>query len=234
MTTHPSAFGLTVSPVKTRASVNTNHTVTVYDQGHKPLVITMSAQEIVRNASTGKCEVSPHAATWATVTPTRFTLQPGTHRTTTLHITGTPAPGEHDLAAWATTPTGTTTHGAVTLHTNGSLGSQFLVTIPGNVPLTAPAPCVSIAAPPAPAGLLTPTTLAAGVSGLFLVMLVVAFLVRRMYVKRPPAVPARRRSDCPRHSASTPGRVARTRARPASAHVAARSRRPPFIRWLRS
>jgi hypothetical protein len=183
-TPHTAAFGLTVSPVKGPATENSNHTVMVYDQGKTPLTVTMSAQEIVRNQS-GKCEVNPHAASWATISPVHFTLQPGKDQTTTLHILAGASPGSHDLAAWATTPTGTVQQGGATIHTDGALGSQFLVKVPGTVPLTAPKPCVSIAAPPkVSSSLLTPTTLAAGVSGLFLVLLLVAVFVRRSYTRR--------------------------------------------------
>lgn len=144
--THPpQAFGLTITPVKGPATIGSTQAVTVWNLGHHNLQVTMSAREIIRTKE-GKCQVAPRDATWARVTPARFTLQPNHHQQTILHITGTPSPGEHDLVAWATTPAGTTQVGRTILHTDASVGSQFLVRVPGPQTSTQ-APCVSLATP---------------------------------------------------------------------------------------
>lgn len=180
-------FGLTISPAKSAAKISSTQTVTVYDQGTKPMTVTMSASEIVRNTS-GKCVVSPHDANWATIGPVHFTLQPGKHQVTTLHILAGASPGKHDLTAWATTPVGIAHNGSLTVQTNAALGSQFLVTVPGNVSLTAPKPCVSIAAPASPGG--PPLTLLIGGSaGLLLILAMVVWaLALRRRARRPQAV----------------------------------------------
>lgn len=171
----PTAFGLTITPVKGPASINSAQQVTVWNLGTHSLDVTMSAREIIRTA--GKCHVAPHDATWARVTPEHFILKPGTHRPATL-IIDTTSPGQHDLVAWATTPTGTAQVGRTTVQTNAALGSQFLVRVPG-IPTSTQAPCVSLAPQHSMSDFpVLPTALAA-IATLALLLAVWAVLLRK-------------------------------------------------------
>jgi hypothetical protein len=167
---------MAVSPIKTQAAVGSKNQVSVWNQGTTPIHVTMSAREILRNAN-GRCVAAPHNASWATVTPASFTIKPGGHEVTTLTIRPGAKPGQHDLAAWATTPTGVVHTGGEGIQTDASVGSQFLVKVPGTVAATTAKPCVSLA-PPHAHGFPVALTLGLVVVWFVVVGAIVAFLLR--------------------------------------------------------
>jgi len=142
--TSPVSF--TIGPVKSSAVPGTVKLVTVHNYGTQPLTVTMSAKEIIRNQA-GACVVASKPADWATVTPAHYILPPGSVKAVRLAINAGAAPGQRDLAAWATTTIGKPVPGT-SVRESVALGSQYLVKVPGKPVDTRP-PCVNIANPSA-------------------------------------------------------------------------------------
>ncbi len=124
----------TISPAVTVvAGYPSVQKVTLHNYGKETIHFTLAAREVVYDAKANKGVQDSHDATWATISPATLDLAPGQARTVLLTIKSGATPGKHDLTAWATVA-GQQNQGGTVAHVNVTLGSQFVVTVPGQVP----------------------------------------------------------------------------------------------------
>jgi hypothetical protein len=117
MTAHPSAFALTVAPIRQQAAGSTAH-ITVTDAGTAKLAVSTSA--VILHEKAGGC-VTPHTK-GVTVSPASFSVKPGHHVTVAVHLApGLPA-GDYGVAFSAAA-----TGGDGAIHLDGAVGSQLVV-----------------------------------------------------------------------------------------------------------
>lgn len=174
-------FVLSVSPFKTIVSAGQHEVtvhVTVKDAGTQPLKVTSNFQQ-VQALGGGRFTTVKAPASWAQASPASFSLAPGQAKSVlvTVHVPDS-VTGKTDIAAMFR---GQLPHSDGNLAVSGQVGSQVVLSLPGQTQTLHPS--VSASPPPAAAsGSSWPGALAG--AGIILAVVLVALAVWAIVLRR--------------------------------------------------
>jgi hypothetical protein len=131
-----SPFSLTISPTRlvvTPAGVARTQQILVVNRGKSSVPVTVQKRNFTgnRDGSLQFQATAPYSASgWVTVSPTQFTLAPGTSRTVDATITmpQAPEPGDHQVALVFLVPAG---RASANIKINRGVATPIYIAVPG-------------------------------------------------------------------------------------------------------